>query len=119
MLNKFLYSNSAHRLLTVEYEVQIGGGGVDLTVYYIRQQHLLTTHTLVISFDVVDRASVRAVPNYSVPPPRHTFPCSALAYCFQSVTSPPLPGRVWTQCSATNHRQFHLDFSAILLTGFV
>jgi hypothetical protein len=49
-----------------------------MTVYYIRQQHLLTTHTLVIFFDVTDGASL-VVPRYTLTPTL-PVPLSAPAY---------------------------------------
>jgi hypothetical protein len=55
-------------------------GDVDLImVYYIRRQLLLTTHTLVTSFDVTDGASLSVVLR-TTPTPASPATLSALAY---------------------------------------
>lgn len=114
MSNKSYIKNSFFIIYYLEEVTDIPGDVDLIMVYYIRQQLLLTTHTLVISFDVTDGASLsallRTTPNPCIT--RYQFGACLLT----SVTSPPVSGRVWTHRSAANHRHLHLNIYAMLFT---
>jgi hypothetical protein len=109
------YIKSSYYIIYYLEEVTDILGDVDLImVYYIRQQLLLTTHTLVISFDVTDGASLSAVLRTTPDPCITSYPSGACL--LTSVTNPPVSGRVWTHRSAANHCDLHLNISEMFFT---
>jgi hypothetical protein len=114
-MSKKSYTKSSFSVIYYVEEVTDILGDVDLImVYYNRQQLLLATHTLVISFDVTDGASLSAVLRTTSNPCIARYPFGACL--LTSVTNTPVSGRVWTRRSAANHRHLYLNISAMPFT---